>query len=37
MRVDGLNEAQTRKMLQEFIGQVAPVIQKSEIPGYSTN
>jgi exosortase len=36
-RVDGLNEAQTRKMLQEFICQVVPVIQKSEIPGASVN
>ena len=33
MRADGLNEAQTRLMLQEFIGQVVPVTQKSEMPG----
>jgi EpsI family protein len=37
MQVNGLNEDQTRKMLQEFISQVVPVIQKSEMPGYSAN
>jgi EpsI family protein len=36
-RVDGLNEAQTRAMLEEFIRQVAPVIQKSEMPGSIVN
>jgi exosortase len=33
MQADGLNEAQTRLLLQEFIGQVAPVTQRSEMPG----
>jgi EpsI family protein len=36
-RVDGLNEAQTRAMLEEFIRQVVPVIQTSEIPGSIAN
>ncbi len=36
-RVDGLNEAQTRAMLEEFIRQVVPVIQKNEIPGSFAN
>jgi exosortase len=31
-RADGLNEAQTRAMLREFIAQVVTVIQKSETP-----
>jgi len=36
MRADGLNEAQTRLMLQEFIGQIVPLILKSEMPDKET-
>ncbi len=32
IRADGLDEMQTRHMLQEFIGQIVPVIQKRALP-----
>jgi len=36
-RQDGLNAGQTRKLLTDFISEVVPTFQKSEMPGLSRN